>query len=168
MPQPEADSGVKLYKAFPLPIALLLYLPWLVPIIIVNVVLLIQLTTHRYDQITLLLAALTFLLDIVPIMIIGAMTVWTSLTLNQEGIKFSGITLTQNQRYLIPFRTSFREVTARWDEIHGADWEGPTNGIMLIKTKNGDFNFWVMFNARMNREIMQEIITRAPQAKHAR
>lgn len=188
---PSEQIDIKIYRAFPGFTGWIVSLPWFIPLLLVFYIIGRQLTASDYDRVVLLLAMVTLILALIPLVIVGGMVTWTSLRLDLEGIEHQNISIQQSGSYLFPYSLKPRQIRVSWDEIYDISWledmrivgftpkvtvnglsTSPTtegaNRPIVISTKAGDITFGVMFNSRVNIKIMQEILSKAPNLKRVR
>jgi len=186
-------NGNKIYKAYPPGLIAngVLLLAGL-PLFLLGFVCIKALVTQNHDRTLLLLMGFSLLYNITPVLLAFVRLMGTSLRLDSIGIEHQRIELQQTASIVVPFTFKIRKVFAKWDEIYEVGWlpkepippvgftpkltvvsqgQGDqttrTNCPMIIKTKAGNIVFCVMFHPRINAEIMEAILARAPQLNKA-
>lgn len=66
---------------------------------------------------------------------------------------------------LSPPRLRFLQIHAKGDEIYDVKWARRPNSAILIRTRNGDISFRVLWHPQTNQQIMQEILAKIPHLK---
>lgn len=166
----------------------IMFAPWLLLELLGLGVDIRALITGDRNDILLFFSLTVGLLVLIPAVLVTGIVMWTSLSLYSDGIEHQRVELQQTTSLLMPFKPAMRKMRVRWDEIYEVGWLpkepvppvgftpklttktwGQGNWItqinhsMIIKTKAGDIVFCVMCHPRINAEIMEEILARAPQ-----
>jgi len=152
---------MKEYRAYPGLMGCMLRAPTVVSCFVITFVVTVMIRSGEANTKIVLMIALLVPITLLLWRILRSMVRDNFLRLNPEGIVFRMFKLDQ----LNPFRSGVVEIKAPWITVREIGWIGGANGPIRIKTDQGDITFWVMFHARTNAEIMQEIQQRVPHLK---